>query len=96
MKVKLPFPVYGCVSVPIGETLILVCGGYNPELKCNTNQAITICLETGNIIPLEDLPFPGSSVLPIFFNRDGLHLFFQGEETKKLPDHVAYYLNIPG
>ena len=70
----------------------MIMGGYSEKIG-NSKSVYTIDLGNGKIANLEDLPIGCWSIMPIYLVDNAINLFFQGEETDRLPDHVVYQLN---
>lgn len=92
--IRLPQPIYGCVAAPVSENKIFIAGGWSEE-KGNSAAAYTIDVTNGKIDYLKNLPVDGWTVLPTFYINGSFHIFYQGEETDRLPDHVTYTFPVP-
>ena len=93
-NVKLPFPVYGCISTFVSDSKILIAGGWSEE-NGNSSKVYTINISNGSIELLPDLQKPGWSVMPAYYLNSTLHAFSIGEETDATPDHFAFPLKTP-
>jgi hypothetical protein len=71
-NVKLPYPVYGCISTLVSDSKILIAGGWSEE-NGDSAKVYTINLSDGNIEYLENLKQPGWTVLPPYYRKSRSH-----------------------
>ena len=96
LKVKMKFPVFGCLSAIVGPTQILIAGGVTAKGEFHVfkenDSAYIINLNDGKIQDLAPLPRPTWSVLPLIYrkNNSSFEFFINGEELDgKLPENVS-------
>ena len=95
MNLKLPEPIYNCITFFTSENLLVICGGENVEGP--KSQVLQINISSKEINPLEDLPVKSSFLLPIYYYDRSLDLFpIKDGDIKKLPEHIQYFINLPG
>jgi len=93
-KLKLQYPVYGCVSAMVSESKIIVMGGFHTK-NGDSDRVYTIDLSNGNFNYLTPLKTPGWTALPYCYKNGAFHLFCDGEFENGFPIHNVYSLNVP-
>jgi hypothetical protein len=95
-KIKLPIPVFGCITAMVASNLIFIAGGWSEESKISTRFAYTLNLSTGETNYLPPLARDGWSVLPPYYNSEiqCFDIFFTGEEVYGFPFHLKYAISI--
>lgn len=90
-KVKLPIASYGFACCMISNDEVLICGGFNNRTG-KSSKVFVADLGKAFIKNLPDLPTPGWTVQPVYYNEGSFHMLLKGEEVpdEGLPDVVIY------